>query len=43
MASLLLQRILVRVEIISEGKHIRDVALRIVEEGLEIGVHALLV
>ena len=43
MALLILQRILVRVEIILEGKHVRDVALQISKEGLDIGVHTLLV
>ena len=44
MASLLFRlRILICVEVISEGEHIRDVALRIVEEGLDVNVHALLV
>ena len=36
-------RILVRVKVISEGEHVRDVALWIVGEGVEVGVHALLV
>ena len=35
-------RVLVFVKVILEGKHVCDVVLRIVEEGLEVGMHALL-
>ena len=44
MASILFRlQILIHIRVILEGKRVRSVALWIVKEGLEVGVHALLV